>query len=209
MLGPRDNAIILAPLALLRAPGRTIGTVSIAGFRANEYRWPVGWRASEHPVTWPAGTLEYEVPSLGLNIVASGPLALRVLATLRRTPITTRTYPSEGVTIAPSSDPVPTGESPAGALKSFRAQDQSALLGADLATETPTVIFAAVTEEHPTDAGIKPGQPYDAWVVTYARSPVVLYGPGTGTLPPGSHCQFVAIQDAGSRHWTNFFQNCS
>ncbi len=120
----------------------------------------------------------------------------------------TVSYPAEQVTItAPSGSP-PSSQSASSVLEAFKTQPvPMSVLNTVLNTETPDVAFATVTEGSPTSPEVTAGVPFPAWVVTYASSPAVSYGPGT--IPKDSRCKFVGIEDSATATWTDFFQSCS
>ena len=121
-------------------------------------------------------------------------------------------YPSEGVDMLPA----PSGYSPpvssATALTSFKLQDvpKGALGTAAMTSLTPTVTLEAVTESAPVYAGLALGASYPAWVVTYAGTPPVSYGPTpiSSANSNAMSCDFVGIFDLNNQAWTEFFQSC-
>ncbi len=72
-----------------------------------------------------------------------------------------------------------------------------------LGTERPVIVLRTITELHPTAPGVRPHVPYTGWVVIYRHVQLVSYG--LRPFPKNTRGTFVAILDAASGQWTNFF----
>lgn len=118
------------------------------------------------------------------------------------------TYPWLGVNISasPPASPGPLAAdaaSPAAVLTAFKSQGDASLVGSELGTERPLIILRTITELHPTSPQVRPHVPYTGWVVIYHHVRLVSYGPRS--LAKNTRGTFVAILDAATGQWTNFF----
>jgi hypothetical protein len=118
------------------------------------------------------------------------------------------TYPSFGINVsarppatpgAPAADAV----SPAAVLTAFKVQGDASLVGPAQGTERPVILLRTITELHPTAPGVRPHVPYTGWVVIYHHVMLVSYG--LRPFPAHPRGTFVAILDAATGQWTNFF----
>ena len=116
-------------------------------------------------------------PGLGINVSAGPPAAPRDLA----------------------ADAV----SPGAVLTAFKAQPDASLVGSALRTERPAIMLRTITELHPTARGVRPHVPYPGWVVIYHHVRLVSYG--LHSFSKNFRGTFVAIMDAATGHWANFF----
>jgi hypothetical protein len=118
------------------------------------------------------------------------------------------TYPSFGINVSARPPAAPTAlaadavSAPA-VLAAFKAQGDASLVGTALGTERPAIMMRTITELHPTAPGVRPGVPYTGWVVIYRHVGLVSYGPRP--FPKTTRGTFVAILDAMTGQWTNFF----
>jgi hypothetical protein len=122
------------------------------------------------------------------------------------------TYPAEGINVS-ARPPAAHGKfaadaiSPGAALAAFKAQGDSSLVGSALRTERPAIVLRTITELHPTALGVRPHASYPGWVVIYRHIRLVSYGPHP--FPRNYQGTFVAIMDAATGQWTNFFDHGS
>jgi hypothetical protein len=118
------------------------------------------------------------------------------------------TYPSFGVNVSARPPAVPgalaaDAVSAAAVLAAFKVEGHASLVGRALGTERPVIMLRTITELHPTAPGVRPGVPYPGWVVIYRHVRLVSYGPRP--FPKSTRGTFVAILDAATGQWTNFF----
>lgn len=118
------------------------------------------------------------------------------------------TYPGLGINIStrPSAAPgklATDAVSPGAVLAAFKAQPDASLVGSALRTERPAIMLRTITELHPTARGVRPHIPYPGWVVIYRHVRLVSYG--LHSFPENFRGTVVAIMDAATGHWTNFF----
>jgi len=118
------------------------------------------------------------------------------------------TYPSFGINVSAGPPAAPgalaaDAVSPAAVLAAFKAQGDASLVGSAPDAERPVVILRTITELHPTVPGVRARVPYPGWVVIYRHVRLVSYGPRP--LPTSTRGTFVAILDAATGQWTNFF----
>ena len=122
------------------------------------------------------------------------------------------TYPSEGINVS-ARPPAAHGKlaadaiSPGAVLAAFKAQGDASLVGSALSTERPAIVLRTITELYPTAPGVRPNASYTGWVVIYRHIRLVSYGPHP--FPRNSQGTFVAIMDAATGQWTNFFDQGS
>jgi hypothetical protein len=144
---------------------------------------------------------------------ASAPAAVHVMsrkagpATLPQV-----TYPSLGINVSAGPPAAPgklaaDASSPGAVLAAFKAQGDASLVGSALATERPAIALRTITELHPTAPGVRSHVPYPGWVVTYRHIRLVSYG--LCPFPRNAQGTFVAIMDAATGQWTNFFNQGS
>ena len=118
------------------------------------------------------------------------------------------TYPAEGINVS-AGPPAAPGRlaadaiSPAAVLAAFKAQGDASLVGSELITERPAIVLRTIAELHPTAPGVRSRVPYTGWVVIYRHVRLVSYGPHP--FPRNARGAFVAIMDAATGRWTNFF----
>jgi hypothetical protein len=118
------------------------------------------------------------------------------------------TYPGLGINVSVGPPAVP-GElaadavSPGAVLVAFKAQPDASLVGSVLRTERPAIMLRTITELHPTARGVRPHVPYPGWVVIYRHIRLVSYG--LHSFSKNFRGTFVAIMDAATGHWTDFF----
>ena len=116
------------------------------------------------------------------------------------------THPPLGINVS-ARPPAAPGKLAADAVSSavvlatFRAQPDASLVGSALRTERPAIMLRTITELHPAMRGVRPHVPYPGWVVIYRHVPLVSYGLHT-VQQRGT---FVAIMDAATGRWTDFF----
>ena len=119
------------------------------------------------------------------------------------------TYPAEGINVS-ARPPAAHGKlaadaiSPGAALAAFKAQGDASLVGSALSTQRPAIVLRTITELYPTAPGVRPNDSYPGWVVIYRHIPVVSYGPRP--FPRNAQGTFVAIMDAATGQWTDFFE---
>jgi len=118
------------------------------------------------------------------------------------------TYPSFGINISAIQPAVPgkfaaDATSPAAVLAVFMDQGNASLVGSALHTERPAIELRTITELYPTAPGVRPHIRHAGWIVIYQHIRLVSYGPRP--FPRNTHGTFVAIMDAATGQWTNFF----
>ena len=118
------------------------------------------------------------------------------------------TYPSEGINVSRRRPAVPgklaaDATSPGTVLAAFMAQGIASVVGSALRTQRPAIALRTITEMHPTVPGVRPHVPYTGWVVIYRHVRLVSYGPKP--FPRNARGTFVAIMNAATGQWTNFF----
>lgn len=126
----------------------------------------------------------------------------------RRVVLPDMTYPSFGVNVsagAPAAHRPLAADaaSPAAVLAAFKVQGDASLVGSALGREQPVILLRTITELHPTAPGVRPHVPYTGWVVIYRHVGLVSYG--LRPFPKHARGTFVAILDAATGQWTNFF----
>jgi hypothetical protein len=118
------------------------------------------------------------------------------------------TYPGLGINVS-ARPPAAPGKlaadavSPVAALAAFKAQPDASLVRPEQRAERPAIMLRTITELHPTARGVRPRVPYPGWVVTYRHVRLVCYGPGS--CSKNFRGTFVAIMDAATGRWTDFF----
>ncbi|HET7173595.1 MAG TPA: hypothetical protein VFI30_04885 [Nocardioidaceae bacterium] len=139
---------------------------------------------------------------------------LKQILTLRRqlraqSAVAPVSYPDMGISYqetpgASLAGAPPQAASAQAALANFREQGVPAsVLGSLVASQSPTVELAEVTDQTPQTSNVTAGVPYLAWVVTYADVPAVSYGPSAA--PAGATEHFVGIMAVSTGTWTEFF----
>jgi len=118
------------------------------------------------------------------------------------------TYPSFGINVSAGRPAAPgalaaDAVSPGAVLAAFKAQGHASLVGSALGTERPVIMLRTITELHPTAPGVRPHVQYTGWGVIYRHVKLVSYGPRP--LQKNTRGTFVAILDAATGQWTNFF----
>jgi len=118
------------------------------------------------------------------------------------------TYPSLGINVSDRPPAAPgklaaDAVSPSVVLVAFKAQPDASLVGSALSTERPVIMLRTITELHPTTVGVRAPIPYTGWLVIYRHVQLVSYG--LRPFPKNARGTFVAIMDAATGHWTNFF----
>jgi hypothetical protein len=118
------------------------------------------------------------------------------------------TYPSFGINVSAGSPAAPgplaaDAVSPGAVLTAFKVQGNASLVGSALGAERPVILLRTITELHPTAPGVRPHVPYTGWVVIYRHVGLVSYG--LRPFPKHARGTFVAILDAATGQWTNFF----
>jgi len=118
------------------------------------------------------------------------------------------TYPSFGINVSARPPAAPgalaaDAVSPAAVLATFKVQGNASLVGSALGTERPVIILRTISELYPTAPGVRPHVPYTGWVVIYRHVRLVSYG--LRPFPKNTRGTFVAILDAATGQWTNFF----
>ena len=118
------------------------------------------------------------------------------------------TYPGVGINVSATPPAAPgalaaDAVSPAAVLAAFMAQPDASLVGSALRTERPAIMLKTITELQPTAPGVRPDVPYTGWVVIYRHVQLVSYG--LRPFPNGTRGTFVAILDANTGQWSNFF----
>ena len=122
------------------------------------------------------------------------------------------TYPGLGINVS-AGPPAAPGElaadtvSPGTVLTAFKVQPDASLVGSALRTERPAIMLRTITELHPTAPGMRPHVPYPGWVVIYRHVRLVSYG--LHSFSKNFRGTFVAIMDAATGRWTNFFNQGS
>lgn len=76
-------------------------------------------------------------------------------------------------------------------------------MGSALRAERPSIELRTITELHSTSPGARAHILYAGWVVIYRHVHLVSYGPKP--FPRSAQGTFVAIMDATTGQWTNFF----
>jgi hypothetical protein len=125
------------------------------------------------------------------------------------------TYPAEGIDVS-NAAPASHGQlaavahSPSTVLASLRSQPvPQNILGAILRTQTPATDLRTVTEFHPISSDVTAGTPFTAWVVVYTNTTAPVLGHSrNGKVRTVSGCTSVAIMDASTGVWIDFFQEC-
>jgi hypothetical protein len=118
------------------------------------------------------------------------------------------TYPGVGINVS-ARPPAAPGKlaadaiSPGAVLAAFKTQENASLVGPLLHTERPAIVLRTITELHPAARGVRPHVPYAGWVVTYRHVRLVSYG--LKSFPRNTRGTFVAIMDAATGRWTDFF----
>lgn len=118
------------------------------------------------------------------------------------------TYPAEGINVSagPPAEPLKLAadaQSPSAVLAAFKAQGNASLMGPALSTERPVIMLRTITELHPVQRGVRPHVPYPGWLVIYRHVHLVSYG--LRPLHRSALGTFVAIMNATTGRWTNFF----
>lgn len=158
-------------------------------------------RSSSRPVAAGAGPGIHAAAPGDKNITPPGGMVWS--ATLPQV-----TYSSLGINVS-ARPPAAPGKlaadavSPAAVLAAFKAQPDASLVGPALRTERPAIMLRTITELHPTTRGVRPHVPYAGWVVIYRHVRLVSFG--LHQLSRNARGTFVAIMDAATGQWTDFF----
>lgn len=157
--------------------------------------------SSSRPVAPGAGPGIHSAASGNRDVIAAG--GMGESAILPRV-----TYPGLGINVS-AGPPAAPGElaadavSPGAVLAAFKAQPDASLVGSALRTERPAIMLRTITELHPTARGVRPHVPYPGWVVIYRHVRLVSYG--LFSFSKNFRGTFVAIMDAATGRWTDFF----
>lgn len=214
---PRNVSVHLGVLTEAIGPTRPGGSVTY--LPDNELVYGYSWHSCPESQGPPGATLppnpciewNFLKADTGRQIVDTWQLKPKLAigpAKARPATLPQVTYPSEGINVSRRRPAVPgklaaDATSPGTVRSAFMAQGIASVVGSALRTERPAIALRTITELHPTAPGVRPHIPYTGWVVIYRHVHLVSYGPKP--FPRNARGTFVAIMNAATGQWTNFF----